>query len=755
MNANKRTRLSIAVSSVLAGAVLFTTPAVGQVLEEVKVTAQFRESTVQDTALSVTAFDEDYINKLRFQKSDDIARQAPGVQILEQYGQTAPSIVIRGITNPDFGPATGTPVSIYSDGVVLNNPTVHGFAMFDIERVEILRGPQGTLYGRNSTSGSVNFLSARPTDELSGFGQLLLADDGEFQFIGAASGALTDDLNGRVAINRRNIDGWVTNDFDLRTGAKREESLVRGVLEYTGEDVNVFFKVQYADYNGDPGNFFNTLPTNAFTQPNPGFRGDFSRINLNLFGRKEDVIAVDLALQVDWNLGNMVLTSVTGFGSHTRDYIADFDFSDLTLAHEWLPHEQDQWSQEFRLASNTDGPLSWILGLYYLNDSVDTEFLFDFSGAFNPNPDDFGIPTSLGGGFGSIYGQDIESTAVFAQIDYDISENWSAGFGLRYTSDEHDVTWRGANCYFFNRQDDFSFVQGFKEATTDCGGLPIQDISDDDSWDATTGTFSLKYRPTDQTLVYGNVGVGFKSGQFHLNTSDPSAVTSVEPEDLTSYDVGVKWESEDRSVVVNAAAYFYDYENLHQFQIVEVPGSQILVNTLSNVPEAEVYGAELEMMFAPLPDMLINLGFSWNETEYTDFTTLDGQSFNGNSFPNAPEFSFNGLVLYDFPLANGWTLTPQLDWSWLDTQFQDFNNTESVDFQGENVSLVISEDWDVNLRLTLANESGITITAFVEDIGEDQGDIIDYIPGLISVVGATSTKVTRPETFGLLLRYDF
>ena len=201
-------------------------------IEEIVVTAERRESTVSDTPISMTAFDENLIQKFRMERSLDVADQAPNLQIEEVYGVSAPRITLRGVTNADYAVTSNSPVTVYSDGVVLNNTTIHGFAMFDLERVEVLRGPQGTLYGRNSTTGSLNFISARPTDEVTGYLRATAGRYGQKRLDGAVGGAVSDSLRARLAFTSGESEGWVTNVLNGDKEPAQDDKAIRLVLEY-------------------------------------------------------------------------------------------------------------------------------------------------------------------------------------------------------------------------------------------------------------------------------------------------------------------------------------------------------------------------------------------------------------------------------------------------------------------------------------------------------------------------------------------
>ena len=721
-------------------------------IEEIVVTAERRESTVTDTPISMTAFDENLIRKLRMERSLDVADQTPNLQIEEVYGMSAPRITLRGVTNADYAPNANSPVTVYSDGVVLNNPTIHGFAMFDLERVEVLRGPQGTLYGRNSTTGSLNFISARPTDELTGYLRATAARYDQRRVDGAIGGAISDNLKARLAFTSEESDGWVTNVLNGDKEPNQDNKAVRLVLEYSPtQDVDVFFKAQWAEYSGEGVIFHNGASIHPFFgTPNPGPADDYRSIAQDLDDRREDIDSLDMVLQVDWHLSDWTLTSVTGFNDHERDEVNDVDATEFPALHENFQHESDQFSQEFRLTSNSEGPAEWIFGAYYMEEELDAATRFDFTALFfDPDP-------MNGYGAGNDRYQKLESIAAFAQLDYAFDEKWSAGFGLRWTEDEKTVVFSGRSCIGFPRQNELSFID-WSLIWLECGGSGTQ--ADKEDWSSVSGKASIEYRPDDRNLIYASYSKGFKGGGFSLDTAEVDSISEVDPEDLNSYEAGFKWQAQSGKAVVSGALFFYDYKDLQQFSLEDLGsagGQPNFAFILSNIDEAEVLGAELELSWAPDERTYITLGFSWADTEFTDFVQADGTDFSGNEFPHASEFTFNGLVQYRFDVLGNWSLTPQLDWSFAEGYFVNNENDRYVDITPtERFRVETEDDWDVNFRLTLESiGSGFTVTAFIEDIGEDQGDIKMHYPSFGSL-GSSLTNTSRPETYGLTISYEF
>lgn len=752
MTGNKR-HLSCLIWLLATSTSLTAVPALAQ-LDEIVITAERRESTIIDTPISITAFDAKKLETFRVERSIDIANQTPNLNITEVFGLTSPAITIRGISNADYSATSNSPVTVYSDGVVLNNTTVHGIATFDLERVEVLRGPQGTLYGRNSTSGSVNFISARPTEEFSGYGRFTAGNFGQLRFEGAISGPLGDRAGARLAVVRGVADGWVKVVENGQETPEQDDLAVRGVFELSPTDnFDIFLKAQYSKYDGEMILFHSQANVNpVFGTPNPGPANGFRRISLDFRDRPEEVTSTDIALQLDWDLGGVVLTSVSGFNDHTRTEFNDDDASAFVGLHDYLTHDSTQYSQELRATSDTDSAFSWIAGLYYMFESVDAETRFDFT-------DTFFDPDPLNGyGSGRDGDQDLTSYAAFVQTDYDINDRWSGGFGIRWTRDKKEIDYAGNSCIEFPRTSDIAFID-WSAITGDCFGLGNSGtLQDEESWTALSGKFSVEFRPTDASSIYASVSRGFKGGGFNLNTSNIDTVSIVDPEGLWAYEIGGKWAINDREAILSGAFFYYDYTDYQQFSLTDLadPGDPPnLANVLSNIEEARLFGLEVEATWAPTENWLLNVGLGYVNSEYTDFVQDDGTNLNGNRFTESPAINFNGLIQYTFFIGGSWSIAPQFDWTYNSSYFTDLANTRSVTLpDGQVINLETEANWDFNLRLRIEGENGLSLTAFVEDIGELDGDILKHAESFSSF-GTDFTNIARPMTFGVTLGYEF
>ncbi len=479
-------------------------------IEEIVVTAQKREESVQEIPLSVTVFDASDITRFRFERSQDFAAQTANLQIEELFGFSSARVSMRGIVNGDFSPISNVAVTVHSDGVVLNNLASHGFAMFDLERIEVLRGPQGTLYGRNATAGSLNFISAGPTEEFSGYGRFTYGEYNQTRFEGAISGAIVPDkLLGRLAIVKNDRDGYIRNIFDGSDTPKADDMAVRGMLKFLiNEDVELDLKLQYGKSRGESIVFHSDIDPNPINGlPNPGPASGWEVTNLNRTNRPENVDALDFAATLNWDFGSFMLTSVTGYGENDRLEFNDDDITSETFLDEYFGHEQSQFTQEIRLTSSGEQQLRWIVGAFYLTEDVQSSTVFDFTGLFfDPNP-------ANGYANLAVFDQKLESWAVFVHADYDITDRLTLTGALRWTEDRKDIDGVMSDCLFFDRTT--TTLDQLTPAFPDCSGTSLGTLVRSDTWGEWSGRVAIDFAISEDVLVYASLSRGFKGGGYN------------------------------------------------------------------------------------------------------------------------------------------------------------------------------------------------------------------------------------------------
>lgn len=787
-------RLPLAV--VIAATTLMADVASAQI-DEIVVTAQRRAESAQDVPLALTTFDKESLKKLNMIRTEDIAAQTPSLQVFNaNFGQAAPVISMRGVSNADFSAISNTPISVYTDGTVLNNVQTHGLALFDLERVEILRGPQGTLFGRNSTTGAIQFISAKPTEELEGEANFSMGSNSAQRVDGYVSGALNDSVRGRFAFVSDRSDGGVRNEFLDQNAQESDNRAARITLEADlTDDLSAEFKAQVMNVDGDNVVFHNDLPVNSVEQDGflSGFlppgqsvtqgsgQSDYTKVNLDLPDRGERAETIQASLQLNWDVNDMTFTSITSIVDHDYMSMNDDDNSISEIEHNYIDTSQEQFSQEFRLHGET-GALDWVAGVFYMEETVNnaggfalTDYAkyydiggfsfydaYVFEGVIND-----GDRLSLGN---TRTQQELKSLAVFTHLKYAINDQWSVTGGLRWSQDEKDIdqnlktcgTFQGATGYT-----DWDSVQAFTSTLTnpDCMGLVTN--KQHDVWEAFTGKASLEYTPTDDVLMYASYTRGFKGGGYQGTVSNARSIGDVRPEFVNAYELGAKTTWMENRVVLNASTFFYDYRDFQATVAVAVEGTNPPLTDLllRNMPRAEVKGLELELQSELIDNLTINMGLSVLDTEVTESAPEIHENLDGKSFRYAPELTFNGLISYSFEVADLGYLTPQVDWSWSDSYFTDLENTTPSNpsrdasgvaqfVNGEPAQGEVDDLWLVNARLTFSdNLDRYYVTAFVENL-EDK-IYRTSATARFSTYGTTFSTVGDRRTYGLSFGVKF
>ncbi len=661
------------------------------IVEEIFVTAQKREENIQDVPLSISTLDDEEIQNLAAGGMDVrfLSARVPSLVLESSFGRAFPRFYMRGLGNTDFDLNASQPVSLVYDEIVLENPVLKGMPIWDVERVEIARGPQGTLFGRNTPAGIVKFDTVKPSAERESF---VRASYGRFDTVdlqGAFGGALSETLSARFSGLYQSRSDWVDNGFTgqddalegYTTGAARAQFLWQPNERFSG-----LLNLHAWDVDGTARLFRANIITPGDDDLVAGFRPDEIFIDgLN----QQDIEAQGAVLKLDWDLAAATLTAITGYETLEMFSRGDIDggFGAVfappsgpglipfpSESADGLP-DLDQLTQEVRLVSTGDGPLGWLVGAFYFDESLRIE-TFSFNTLGGNVQDGFAFQQ-----------QDAESWALFGSLDYALGERWDLKAGLRFTTDEKD--------FAAERPD-----PTFQTPTV----APIRRTTDDDftSWD-----LALTYHASDDVSYFGRVATSFRAPSIQgrilfcpdfeggVNPAT-NCVSVADSEEILSTEIGVKSTLFDRKVRLNLTAYQYEVDGQ---QIVAV-GGQFNTATLLNADQTEGRGFELDLELAPTSEWLITLGASLNDTEIQDpdlavarcgggCTVLDPvvgdlAFVDGNRLPHAPEWIFNGIVDYRRPVRSG-LLTGSVDWSYYSEK--SFFLYESAEFEGDGFEL--------------------------------------------------------------------
>jgi len=736
-----------------------------EVLEEVIVTAARREQSLQDLPASVTAFTSEQLNDLRVLQPQDLADQTPG--LLAKYGPNGLATVgfyIRGVGINDFTGTVDSAVGIYQDEVFLPTPDMLNFAIFDVERVEVLKGPQGTLYGRNSTGGAINFISAKPTAELEGYIRGEFSSFTTASITGAVSGPLSDTLQGRLAIKYQDSassDGYSYNRFLDNKLGNNDVTAIRGQLNWQPTD-NLEARLMYGygkmkaempllmhvggrDAN-NPGNVCPSIIAGSrdegncvdflgyFDPDSDPYDGD-ANIDTLLNIESRDVIAT-----INWTLPRFTVTSITGYNDFEKYQTQDIDASPFVAADNVTNNKVENFSQEIRLTSDDSFPFKWIIGGNYTNTDIAWFQNIDLT-------DLFGIPTSNGAN------QTTRSWALFANVVVPLSNKFEFVGGLRYTNEKR--TWTGAT--FIGTFDNLD--EAYASGMPILSQLPLPpgnpgfggplDFPNTLQEKNTDFQAVLKYTPVAEMMYYLSVSEAFRSGGYSSAVIfSQEALEPYNPENLRAYEAGFKFMLADNTVRLNGAVYYYDFRG---FQATFVRATEPSAR-LQNAGDVEILGLEASLDWLPTSRWKINLGMNLQNSEIVStevvLPPLDGgptSTIKGNEIPNAPKFSFNGRVRYDLPTGSGYVTSFISDFNSVGSHFLEPNNRQALSEDGYFL---------INARINFAPLKGPWfVAAWVRNIGDEV--YRSAAQDLFLSLGFAEIVMGQPRTWGIEAGYRF
>ncbi|MDH2135187.1 TonB-dependent receptor [Sphingobium yanoikuyae] len=589
-------------------------------LDEIVVTAEKREENLQNVPIAVTAMTGETLTATGISNVEDLQFFVPGVSITND---SMAIINIRGIGTSAFGVATDPSTTVHYDGVYIARPTTSYQDMFDVERIEVLRGPQGVLFGRNSAGGTLNIVSKMPSRELSGTLGVTVGNYDKRTLSGTISGPLNDVARARFTLIKNDRAGIYR---DVVTGRRyQNEDNFAGRMTLALEPADNLEIILRADASKDRETGY------------PSIRGSypaaFAAAGATIPTRRNDV-AFDTPPRYDvdaWGVSSTIgyetdavaLKSITAWRQSKVVQVLDVDATDLFLRNIEFFERSRTFTQELQLLSNGDGALRWIVGAFYLNEKGKDEIRILEPGRA------LAIPES----------NTTNAFALFGQATYEIAERARLTAGLRYSYEKKD----------------FAFQVQMNGAQADAGRTSA-------SWTAWTPKFGIDYDLTEDVMAYVSATRGFKSGGFQLGDGKPFL-----PEYLWSYEVGLKSTLLDRRLRANLSAFYYDYTNLQVVQYING------VASTTNAGQATVKGLEVELMAKPTERLSLSSTLAWLDARY-DVYFDQGTSLEGNRLPNAPEWNLTFGAEYSAPLGRLGELVLRADVAWRDAAFFKPNN---------------------------------------------------------------------------------
>lgn len=663
--------------------------AFAQGADEIVVTAQKREQMLNDVGLTVTAIGSDVLEDRQITTLSDIAQLVPGL-VFSNSASNTPVYTLRGVGFNDTTLGSYPDVSIYLDEAPLPFPVMTKLTAFDLDRVEVLKGPQGTLFGNNATGGAINYIAAKPTDSFEAGGSISYGRfntiDGEIY----TSGPITGNLSARVAGKITHADGWQrAYSFGGKMGKTRNYA-GRVQLAWEPTDrLRVALNLNGWQEKGEPPalqlvGILNQGPANPVTgyplAPENARSADFSKnIDPYLDNRLLQSIG-----RIDYDIADdLTVTSLTSYADYKQNMAFDGDGTVLNNADfRYFGGGIKSFSQELRLANNGSGPLRFIIGLNYSSDKARDQSELDY----RDSTINTGTAAFLGGIFRSGFraNQNMKNYAAFANVEYDLGDFTLKG-GVRYTKSKR----RASSCFLGVPQEGANLpfeplYEFFANLLRSGAGLSPIDLTPEDTLGCLTidntgllgadptylpGEFvgklnednvswraGIDYRPRPGILLYVNVAKGYKAGSFpSVAASTTEQSQPVRQESLQSYEAGVKMSLIDRTLQANAAAFYYDYRN-RQIRSKLLDPNFGPLDVLVNVPKSDVKGFELELTSNPVDWFSAYANFTYLDATVKRYTGLNpetlavGQDFAGASLPYTPKYQASTGISVDFPV---------------------------------------------------------------------------------------------------------
>lgn len=741
------------------------------VLEKIEITAQKRSQNISDVGIAVTAFSGEQLKALGLDESTEIIAYTPGVSLAGDIGGQRAIFNIRGVVQNDYADMAEAPVAVYIDGGYLASTQAQTFGLFDVARVEVLKGPQGTLFGRNATGGLVNTITAKPTEDFEAYANFTAASFEQFRLEAAVSGALTDGIAGRLSLYS-NVQGEILENVyedsaepDIRAGSvgggqdgyNDDTQAIRGQLDFSlGNNGSLLLSANWADtvksegpyqvinttevkdangnvidviyaaddplgcdtiqlgecidgnFNGDP---FRPVQGGDF---NGNFDPDGSGEKVNkdfAFDDQNKISSQGLAATLEYGFDSVDFFSMTDYKYFERSIGLD---SDQTASPELIFQsysEISQISQELRFSGETDD-MQWVAGLYYLG--IDT----DYSQGLAASPTAY----FLGGEENNtLVDLSTDSYSIFGQFDYAFNENYVLVGGLRLMQENKNML---GNVYQNTNTDD-----RVVEIDTSSASLEVYDQDNDqDLWSA---KLQLEYS-VDNNLYYFGVNRGVKAGSF--NAPLFGGFSSYDPEVLISIEAGMKLELWDGAGVFNASIYNYDYTDYQSFSWVNNSG------VVSN-EEASFQGLEAELFLTPSKSLDVILSASYTDATVENLEVADGV-FKDTKPAFTPEYQAAVILRYNWDLDSG-NIAAQISGSY---QSETFHNARN--FTAHEIESHIKAD----SRVTWTDDVW-SLVAYVDNLFDSDHEIIGF--DVTGFYGTTQISYAKPRTFGLTVERKF
>ena len=766
MNVKRRASIIFATalcSSGVTGVAVAQTGA-GPVLEEIIVTSRRYEENLQDAPLAVAVMTDDFLRNQKIETINEMLRLVPGASFAE-FSKMQPNITLRGVNSATPGNATlEASIQMVVDGVVNSKDSMKGGSLYDIERIEIMRGPQGTTFGRNASVGLVHIISKRPTQEFESGVSLTAGSDELFEVDGYFSGPLSDTVSGRVAFNFDTQDGPMES-ISTGDGLDGDENIsIRGSLLFEPSDnFTAYLKLEYSE-DDDAGLIRRGLDcTNPYIATAAGGAGggwgqdwtpdcDVFKAEITTdrdFFLKRDILS--LVAELAWNVGDGVtVTSITGFLDGDADSLADVHGSPENLFFQAVRNDVEIFSEEIRIDNHGSGDaFRWLAGLYFLSDE-DTRFE-DNQFGFTTGPSPLLTPTSriiLTTG-------ETDSIAAFGELSFDLSDDWNLTVGGRFTDDERDVDYLVSA---YGDRSRLGGLEGCAPPATLCGTQAnpiVWTQTANKSWDNFSGKVSLQYHLSDTSMIYGLYSEGFLSGGFQHDAINIAAFN--EPfEESTTENFELGWKVDFERARLAVTLFRLEEKDSQVGGLIPVAGGGF-TSLIDNIGNIESDGIEVEGTWLATDNFLLGGSFAIIDAELVDsivVATRGGalEDVSGLRPTHTPEETAAIYGEYTVNLGGGSTLMLRADYTHRSDIWSITANRGTLTSSGE-LQFLRPKLNDVGVRVTWISANGQTrVMLWGKNLNEDW-DIVTTGPPFLSfqrpesAFGKTTYGVTASFTF--------
>jgi len=788
---------------------MFSADIYAGMLEEVIVTAQKRNQSENDIGIAISTWTGNELRDMGVVSAEDMALRTPGLTVNESSATGVPLYTIRGVGFQDYSTGASSTVGIYFDQVAMPYTVMTRGLLFDAERVEVLKGPQGDLYGRNTTAGQINFISNKPSEEFEVGVNVGYSSYSTVDFEGFVNGSMGENTQGRIALKTiQSSEGWQKSvDGDDELGEKDVTALRASFNIELSEDANLLLVAHHVDDQSD--NKANTAydgreiglaefsapysavaPYLASGETPPWYSTDdneaagwtnsyTSSITGTTFDLrpKRDNQLKGMSAHLDWDLGNVSLTSITAYNKFERVERNDWDGGQYNDSSNINTTDLSVFSQELQLSGSTDS-VDWLVGAYYSTDEMEEYYHYFMSDSLYGGASlVFDIAPFKLNGTGILeldtkYQQETDSSAIFGHVEWQFTDALKLTVGGRYTKEQRD--WSGCtyvaddnslgsfNNVLFgttlsagscgtidDRPSSPTFILGLLGTPDANNGLAV--FTDTIDTSRMMGKIGLDYTPSDNVLYYASISQAFKSGGFNgANSNTTTQLMPYDEEILTSYEIGAKATLLEGSMQLNAAVFSYDYKDKQEKdRVITLVGA---ISGLTNVDESSITGAEIDIQWLPTDGLRLAFGGAWLDTEIDQWQAVDAANSawlvntatfdaSGSELPQAPSLSYTALIGYDTNITENLILGMALDLSYTD------KTTGGVAPERATEDYMV-----INARLSISDASEKWKTLlWVRNVADEDY----YASAFLGGNGPYVRSMGMPRTVGVSLSYSF